>query len=68
MKKKNLGGAKSYFFAQKYQIFSKIDPFFRKIGPSGGHLHPTGYALEEIVNCRLYSKYRRVERPSMSLD
>jgi len=27
-------------FAQKYQIFSKIDLFFRKIGPSGGAVAP----------------------------
>jgi len=49
MKKKiKRGEGKILFFAQKYQIFSKIDLFFRKIRPSGGAaapLCPLGYAL-----------------------
>ena len=40
IKKKNQGGQNPFFFAQKYQIFSKIDLFFRKIGPSGGAVAP----------------------------
>jgi len=45
--KKKFKGVKSYFFTQKYQIFSKIDLFWRKICPPGGAtapLCPPGYA------------------------
>ena len=46
--KKISGGQNPIFFAQKYQIFGKIDLFFRNICPSGEQLPPLpllGYAL-----------------------
>jgi len=53
MKKKSKVGAKSQFFAQKYQFFSKIDLFSRKICSPEGQLlasAPPGYAHGSLIS------------------
>ena len=65
--KKKFRGGKISFFAQKYQFFSKIDLFFRKIGQSGGARPPCppGYAL--AVTTWLGELYRKLNFSSYDL-
>jgi len=60
--KKKSGGAKSHFFAQKYQFFSEIDFFKRKICPLGRAAAPpsapssgTPFVKTVGLHFRLYS-------------